>query len=210
MRENTLQKRKFSSALCVEWLQKDGQFREMQKRAILEYAETHVGKTEELYELYQGILEGKSCKTELLELEMNGERAELKVMNQQIQKSLEEIKTILQNMILILEDTLPLGSVVELDLSECGIESEIPLTNVKVLIVDRFMRKEKENFYVPYCGVVYPFGNTKKQLFFTKKGVTSIVSRGYEDEQENAFIAGMKRELLKKGFQSYIFATTGE
>lgn len=113
---------------------------------------------------------------------------------------------IVQKMILITEKILPLGSVVEVDIRELKLETEKPVSNIKAVIVDRFMKKETEKQYVPYCGIIYPFGDSKKQLFFTEQAIHTVIHYGYTDRQEDAYVALIKREIIKKGYSSYSFA----
>ena len=82
---------------------------------------------------------------------------------------------IVQKMILITEKILPLGSVVEVDIRELKLETEKPVSSIKAVIVDRFMKKETEKQYVPYCGIIYPFGDSKKQLFFTEQAIHTVI-----------------------------------
>ena len=93
---------------------------------------------------------------------------------------------IVQKMILITEKILPLGSVVEVDIRE--------------------LKLETEKQYVPYCGIIYPFGDSKKQLFFTEQAIHTVIHYGYTDRQEDAYVALIKREIIKKGYSSYSFA----
>mgnify|MGYP003182621853 FL=1 len=115
---------------------------------------------------------------------------------------------IVQKMILITEKILPLGSVVEVDIRELKLEleTEKPVSSIKAVIVDRFMKKETEKQYVPYCGIIYPFGDSKKQLFFTEQAIHTVIHYGYTDRQEDAYVALIKREIIKKGYSSYSFA----
>ena len=52
---------------------------------------------------------------------------------------------IVKKMILITEKILPLGSVVEVDIRELKLETEKPVSSIKAVIVDRFMKKETES-----------------------------------------------------------------
>ena len=85
-------------------------------------------------------------------------------------------------------------------------ETENIIEKIKAVIVDRFMKKETEKQYVPYCGIIYPFGDSKKQLFFTEQAIHTVIHYGYTDRQEDAYVALIKREIIKKGYSSYSFA----
>ncbi len=84
------------------------------------------------------------------------------------------------------------------DIRELKLETEKPVSSIKAVIVDRFMKKETEKQYVPYCGIIYPFGDSKKQLFFTEQAIHTVIHYGYTDRQEDAYVALIKREIIKK------------
>lgn len=209
MSENGFRQRKLTSAICVEWLKGKKDFSSSQKMAVLGYVESHVGKTNELYDLYNAVRKQEACKIGTLELELSGEEAVLKIDSVKITGSWSEMEKLLQDVILILEESYPLGTVVDIDISEIAKEKGRPYSDVKVVIIERFVKKT-DNIFVPYCGVVYPFGDIKKQILFTEKVVRKVIQRGYEDEQENVYVAAVKRELLKKGYTSYVFANAGD
>ena len=130
----------------------------------------------------------------------------IKIAGNEIRAAFEQLKDFVQKLILLTERTLPLGSVVEVDIRELKLETEKPVSSIKVVIVDRFMKKETEKQYVPYCGIIYPFGDSKKQLFFTEQAIHTVIHYGYTDRQEDAYVALIKREIIKKGYGSYSFA----
>ena len=130
----------------------------------------------------------------------------LKIGGNEIRAALGQMKDFVQKMILITEKILPLGSVVEIDVRKLELETEKPVSSIKAVIVDRFMKKETEKQYVPYCGIIYPFGDSKKQLFFTEQAIHTVIHYGYTDRQEDAYVALIKREIIKKGYSSYSFA----
>ena len=85
------------------------------------------------------------------------------------------------------------------------------LSNIKVLLWHMCTKRlcnitETEKQYVPYCGIIYPFGDSKKQLFFTEQAIHTVIHYGYTDRQEDAYVALIKREIIKKGYGSYSFA----
>lgn len=206
MGANLFQKRKLTSAICAEWLKKKD-FTDKQAGEILRYVENHIGKPKELYDLYDAVSQKNDGIIGTTEIRNTGVGMVLRINTAEIKRPMSEIKKILEDLILITEEPYPLGSVVNIDISE--IEGEQPLSCIKAVVAGRYMKKT-ERLFVPYCGVVYPFGEIKKQILFTGKAVREVISRGYEDEQENAYIAAMKRELLRKGYKSYVFADKGE
>lgn len=206
MRENIIQKRKISAAICEEWLERDKVLSGRQKDAIRQYVRMHTDKPEELYQIYHAMIRGENYKAETLEVLMEEGQPVIKIAGNEIRAAFEQLNDFVQKLILLTERTLPLGSVVEVDIRELKLETEKPVSSIKVVIVDRFMKKETEKQYVPYCGIIYPFGDSKKQLFFTEQAIHTVIHYGYTDRQEDAYVALIKREIIKKGYGSYSFA----
>lgn len=198
MRENIIQKRKISAAICEEWLERDKVLSGRQKDAIRQYVRMHTDKPEELYQIYHAMIRGENYKAETLEVLMEEGQPVIKIAGNEIRAAFEQLNDFVQKLILLTERTLPLGSVVEVDIRELKLETEKPVSSIKVVIVDRFMKKETEKQYVPYCGIIYPFGDSKKQLFFTEQAIHTVIHYGYTDRQEDAYVALIKREIIKK------------
>ena len=186
MRENIIQKRKISAAVCEEWLERDKVLSGRQKDAIRQYVRMHTDKPEELYQIYHAMIRGENYKAETLEVLMEEGQPVIKIAGNEIRAAFEQLKDFVQKLILLTERTLPLGSVVEVDIRE--------------------LKLETEKQYVPYCGIIYPFGDSKKQLFFTEQAIHTVIHYGYTDRQEDAYVALIKREIIKKGYSSYSFA----
>lgn len=206
MGENLIQKRKISAAICEEWLERDKILSDRQKDAVCQYIRMHTDKPEELYQIYHAMNRGENYKAETLEVFIEEGQPILKIGGNAIRAALGQMKDFVQKMILITEKILPLGSVVEIDVRKLEMETEKPVASIKVVIVDRFMKKKTEKQYVPYCGIIYPFGDSKKQLFFTESAICKVIQPGYSDRQEEAYAALMKREIIKLGYSSYGFA----
>ncbi|MDQ0233113.1 DUF4176 domain-containing protein [Metabacillus malikii] len=106
-------------------------------------------------------------------------------------------------------EVLPLGTVVELDEAyfKPSQEHGIP---AKVVITGRFIAPQGYNTYFPYCGVLYPFGEMKKdaQIHFTTPLIKNVLHKGYKDQAEEALEIIMKQELIiDKNLQSIEFST---
>ena len=183
MRENIIQKRKISAAICEEWLERDKVLSGRQKDAIRQYVRMHTDKPEELYQIYHAMIRGENYKAETLEVLMEEGQPVIKIAGNEIRAAFEQLNDFVQKLILLTERTLPLGSVVEVDIRELKLETEKPVSSIKAVIVDRFMKKETEKQYVPYCGIIYPFGDSKKQLFFTEQAIHTVIHYGYTDMQ---------------------------
>ena len=149
MRENIIQKRKISAAICEEWLERDKVLSGRQKDAIRQYVRMHTDKPEELYQIYHAMIRGENYKAETLEVLMEEGQPILKIGGNEIRAALGQMKDFVQKMILITEKILPLGSVVEIDVRKLELETEKPVSSIKAVIVDRFMKKETEKQYVP-------------------------------------------------------------
>ena len=114
----------------------------------------------------------------------------------------------------LLEDTLPLGSVVDLKKSAYkNVPEASEVEHIRMVITYRFLGKEEDSHYFPYAGVVYPTGmlGRKEVLYFTRPLVEKVVREGYRDEQEDAYVYLMKKELvIEKGKNSFGYATKEE
>lgn len=121
--------------------------------------------------------------------------------------SKEDFKIFLMGMISLLNDMLPLGSVVTLKNRN---ENSTPL---KVVITYRFLAQKEDIHYFPYGGVVYPVGmlGNDNILYFTESMIDKIVLNGYQDEQEDDFVYLMKKEMLvERQMVSFGYSTKEE
>ena len=46
----------------------------------------------------------------------------------------------------------------------------------------------------------------QKAAVFTEQAIHTVIHYGYTDRQEDAYVALIKREIIKKGYSSYSFA----
>lgn len=124
----------------------------------------------------------------------------------------DTLKRLLEDMIGLFEDILPLGSVV--DLKKEFLMQTMPLDNVehvRMVITKRFLGFEKG--YYPYAAVVYPIGmgGRTQDFCFSSALIGRVVMKGYTDDVEDAFIDQMKRKvILTDGRKSFGFATEEE
>lgn len=103
MRENIIQKRKISAAICEEWLERDKVLSGRQKDAIRQYVRMHTDKPEELYQIYHAMIRGENYKAETLEVLMEEGQPILKIGGNEIRAALGQMKDFVQKMILITE-----------------------------------------------------------------------------------------------------------
>lgn len=125
-----------------------------------------------------------------------------------------EFKKMLVSMLDLLEDTLPLGTVVDLrrDAYKDVVELD-DVEEIRMVVTYRFLGDIEQGYYFPYAGVVYPTGmlGQAEVLYFTRPLVENIVREGYRDEKENAYVYLMKREMIiEKGANTYGYATPEE
>ncbi len=105
----------------------------------------------------------------------------------------EQVEKLIVSTLLILEEILPLGSVVDLkNVTDKEVE------NFRVVIVNRFIYQKQLGGYFEYVGVVYPLGKLSEEttISFTPSLIEKVVHRGYSDEQEEVFVKLMKIRLI--------------
>lgn len=123
----------------------------------------------------------------------------------------EEMKCLLRDMIVLLEDILPLGSVV--DLRKDKLHGDVSkVEHFRVVITKRFLGVGEGCFY-PYGAVVYPLGTggTGKNISFTPALIERVIYEGYSDELEDVFLYQMKNKLIvEQKRMSVGFATKKE
>jgi hypothetical protein len=122
----------------------------------------------------------------------------------------EAFKEIITSMLDLLEDTLPLGTVVELK-QETFKDNKAykEVEHVRMVITHRFLGKDEDKFYFPYAGVVFPTGmlGHKEVLYFTRPLIETVLQKGYTNEEEEGFVNFMKNELIiEKGKHTFGYA----
>lgn len=123
-----------------------------------------------------------------------------------------QFEELLMCMLDILEETLPLGTVVNLNKKVYGDIKEMEqIENLRIVITHRFLIKDDDGYYFPYAGVVYPTGmmfDNSKVFHFTAPLIERVVHRGFSDEADEVFCYYMKQELIiDHNLHSYGYAT---
>lgn len=154
--------------------------------------------TEKLYEIYKKVL---TCNREAY-------------TEQEITMSKEQWKYLISGAIELLQRILPLGSVV--DLKKEKLQEKLPklekVEHIRIVITQRFLSYTKTGYFT-YAGVVYPVGNIqgKQIIHFNPLMIEKMVQKGYEDEQDAAYVYLMKKEyVLQNGMRNYEFASEEE
>ena len=169
-----------------------------------------------LYNIYEVIMKNEDkYENEIISLDKTNGRYTLKFMNKAIGEfELDNIKKIIIGLIDILEDILPLGSVVRIKkeyLSRMLQGEEVE--NVDIVIVNRFIFHNGSNIYVPYAGIPYPTGfvGNANGILFTPSLIEKVLHKGYKDDQDAAYSYLVKNELIvEKKMHSLGFANDEE
>lgn len=177
----------------------------------------YVKKQEFLFQVYKAFIENERyLEDEENEVyyERDGKNYILSYKGKECVFGNVEFKKTLVVLLDILEDTLPLGSVVDLKKSAYKDVARLQeIEYIRLVITHRFLGSENEKYFFPYAGVIYPTGmlGRKEVIYFTRSLVENIVYRGYRDQKEDAFVYLMKRELIiEKEKNSYGYASEKE
>ena len=204
-------------SLWEDFLEKDDELKDTEKRTLTEVAVCYKEDISFLMKVYEAFVENDR----FVQDEENDVRYErekdlyiLSLEGQEVCLRKEKFRKILISMLDILEDTLPLGTVVDLkkDIYKSVPEME-KVDNIRMVITHRFLKRAGSTYYYPYAGVVYPTGMLGYQeiFHFTRPVVDKIVQQGYRDEQEEVFSYLMKKELIvDEGGNTVGFATKEE
>ena len=211
-------KEEYKMALWKEYVQQAPFIEEVRKEGCIRLGEAFVkGEVSFPYELYYAFTEQERFRLEEklgLEYEKSGEDYFLRCQGEEWLFEKKEMKDFLEHLIGVFEEILPLGSVV--DLKKEFLEETLPLEeveHVRIVIVQRYVGESPEGFYYPYAGTLYPTGipGSSRLVEFTPSLIEKVVRRGYSDEQEDAYVYLMKRELmLERGLHSMGFADKKE
>lgn len=209
--------RDYKLNLWKEFMENTEYISERNRGTMGRIAGFYVDDTSFLFRIYEAFIE----KERFVEDERNSVRYErdgddyiLALEGKECVFGKENFRKVLISMLDLLEDTLPLGSVVDLKKSAYKNVPEVQeVDEIRMVITYRFLGKEEDSHYFPYAGVVYPTGmmGRKEVLYFTRPLVEKVVREGYRDEKEDAYVYLMKRELvIEKGKNSFGYATEEE
>jgi len=218
MEENTMDFELATKEILIKWLAKLSFLGKEQKRLLFEVGCIYRNNIEFLYQIYGAIATNqKQLKDEVhnITYKCEGDNHVLVYNSEDLVFTEEQLKTVLVGLIDIMEEVLPLGSVVDLkkDFLKDILANLDKVEQVRVVIIDRFLRRKDDKSYFTYAGVLYPLGTFKQQeqLHFTSALIESVVHKGYSDKQEEAYVFLMKNELiLENGMHSFGFSTEEE
>jgi len=177
----------------------------------------YVDDMKSLFKIYEAFIENDRFLVDEernVKYEKDGEEYILALEGKECVFEKEPFRKILVSMFDLLEDTLPLGSVVDLKKSAYAKNTRInEIDELRMVITYRFLGREEDSHYFPYAGVVYPTGmlGQKEVLYFTRPLIENVVREGYHDEKEDAYVYLMKQELVvEKGKNSFGYAKPEE
>lgn len=209
--------RDYKLNLWKEFMEHTDYISDRDKDTMGRIAGTYVDDTHFLFKIYEAFVENDR----FVEDEENNVRYEreeneyiLSFEGKECLFNKTSFKKVITGMLDLLEDTIPLGSVVDLRKDAYKHVADLQdVEHIRMVITYRFLGEESDGYYFPYAGVVYPTGMMGKQevLYFTRPLVERVVKEGYRDEQEDAYAYLMKKELVvEKGMNSFGYATREE
>jgi hypothetical protein len=206
--------RDYKLNLWKEFMEKTPYIPERLWETMGQIAGNYVDDTSFLFKIYEALIENErylADEENEITYERDGEDYILAYQGKECVFSENEFKKILASMLDILEDTLPLGTVVDLNKDAYkGVPQVEDVDKIRMVIIYRFLGKEDQEFYFPYAGVVYPVGmlGYDEVLYFTKPLVEQVIHKGFHDEQEDAYVYLMKQEMIvEKGKNTFGYAT---
>lgn len=206
------------SAMVIRFIDGLEFLNEDEKANWLELGLSYKSDIDELYRIYDYI-NGEEKEfidsKKIIKIHKDYKVLEVIIRDNTLKIHIKDVKKILAGIIDILEDILPIGTIIEL--KPQFIESILGSKNLKeapkFIIIRRFLRIEDSLTYFPYEAVPYPVGelNDGKNIHLTFKAIDKIVYKGFSDKVDLAYICVMKSELiLKKNMYSISFSNTKE
>ena len=203
-------------AMLIKYIDKLDFLTDDDKAMSLKIVLLYKNKINGLYRIYDFInSEEKEFIDNDLNLEKHDKDININMNNKTSNISISNFKNILEGSIDILEDILPIGTIIEL--KSQFIKSLYGDTqfkeNPKFIIIRRFLSKEGSLSYFPYAAVLYPTGelNDGNNIYLTSQAIEKIVYKGFSDEKDLAFICVMKSEMIfKKNMKSISFSSEEE
>lgn len=205
--------RDYKLNLWKEFMELTGYINDRDKETMGKIAGTYVDDVGFLFRVYEAFVENERFvedEEKNIRYEREGEEYILSYKGKECIFEKEDFKKVLSSMLDLLEDTLPLGTVVDLRKDTYKDVPQVQqVDHIRMVITYRFLGKDEDDYYFPYAGVVYPTGmlGRKEVLYFTRPLVDRVVKEGYRDEKEDAYVYLMKKELvIEKNKNSFGYA----
>ncbi|MCP1103081.1 hypothetical protein M2454_002440 [Aequitasia blattaphilus] len=203
--------------LWNEFLGSDKSRSELERGILKEIGERYSENIGTLLKIYEAFVEKDRFYEDEgnhIRYEREGEDYYLIIEDQEVAFAEESFRHMLVTMLDIMEDTLPLGTVVDLRKEIYQAAPDInKVDHIRMVITHRFLGEEGKHYYFPYGAVVYPTGmlGQAEIMYFTRAAVQQIVRKGYRDEEEDGFVYLMKQDLiLNQGKSSFGYAQKEE
>ncbi len=205
--------REYKLNLWKEFMEQTDYIKDREKDTMGRIAGTYVDDNAFLFRIYEAFIQNERFledEKNSVQYERDGEDYILSYEGKECIFEKEDFRKVLTGMLDLLENTLPLGTVVDLKKDAYKNVPEVEqVDHIRMVITYRFLGEEQDGYYFPYAGVVYPTGmlGRKEVLYFTRPLVDRVVKEGYRDEKEDAYVYLMKKELvIEKGKNSYGYA----
>lgn len=189
-----------SITLVEEYLVKVDNLTDEEKTLVRNLSIKYQNNIDFLYQIYEAIGCGQLLLVDEkrnISCTVSGDYAKITIDEIEKEIMTEKLKTALESVAVLLEDVLPLGSMVELKkellTSLPGIEN---VDKVRVVVTKRFVAHQKnEDYFYTYGGTIYPIG-MNYDFAFSKNLISRVVQKGYKDDVEKAYVYQMKRQLI--------------
>ena len=203
-------------AMLIKYIDKLDFLTNDDKAISLKVGLLYKNQINELYRIYDFI---NSEEKEFIDNNINLEKKDnnlcINIKGKNIVISINNFTNILEGSTDILEDILPIGTVIELKsqfIKTLYGETQFK-ENPKFIITRRFLSKEGGLFYFPYAAVPYPTGelSDENNIYLTSQAIEKVIYKGFSDEKDLAFICVMKSEMIfKKNMKSISFSSEEE
>jgi hypothetical protein len=217
MSEITINNKELTEKLLIEWLDKLKYLSYGKKQKLNNIACDYYDNTSFFFKINETIIKKeKFCEDRINNViyEREEDKHLLIYKDERMEFTYNQIKELIAGMIDILDKVYPLGTVVELKKEYLdNILQGNEIKNARIVIINRFIFYKEMKTYFQYAGAVYPVGlfEKGKAIQFTSALIEKVVSRGFSDEQEEAYVYLMKKELIiEKNMHSFGFSTEEE
>lgn len=215
-----MNQRELTNQLLEDWLDKLDFLNNFNKSQIFNLANIYTDEDVEfLYDVNKCIVKGGNLATDPInEVSYNKEedKHKLTIKGECIELTIDEIRTVISGLIDILDDILPLGTVVKLKdsfLDTLAKGKAFDKENAFMIITNRYVFNNNVKAYFQYSATVYPIGLLPdgRTIHFTTPLIDKVIHRGYSDEKDVAYNFLMKNELIiEKNMHSMSFSTEEE
>jgi len=211
--------KELTNKLLIKWLDKLAYLSDMKRQRIYNMASNYYyNNTSFLLKINTAIVnEEKYCSDNDVSSVIYERENDIHILiynDDRMEFTYLQIKEIISGMIDLLEKIHPLGTVVQLKNQFLkNIIADNKIEDARFVIINRFMFHNEIKTYFQYAGVVYPLGmvGVGKAIQFTTELIEKVVHEGYSDEQEEAYVYLLKKELvIDKKMHSFGFSTKDE